>query len=87
MEHTIERALSVYEHKNNVRDHFYCIKHMFELYNTKELLQDLASRPDVETVCAFEKYRMKQHALENKGLTYEEFHPEYFRGITIPSAP
>ncbi len=44
MEWQIYRALGVFEHKNNVREHFYCVKEMFELYNTKELLDKLAAR-------------------------------------------
>ena len=40
-EDQIERALGVFEHKNNVRDHFYCVKGMFDLYKTKEQLQNL----------------------------------------------
>ena len=34
-EDQINRALGVYEHKNNVREHFYCVKEMFDLYKTK----------------------------------------------------
>lgn len=37
-EDQIEEALGVYEHKNNVRKHFYCVKQMFDLYKTKEQL-------------------------------------------------
>ena len=58
MEWQIYRALGVYEHKNNVREHFYCVKQIFELYKTKEQLENLASRPDIDTVCAFDYFRM-----------------------------
>ena len=40
-EDQIERALVVFEHKNNVRDHFFCVKGIFDLYKTKEQLQNL----------------------------------------------
>lgn len=81
MEWQIYRALGIFEHKNNVRDHFYCIKEMLELYNSKELLEKLAARPDIDTVCAFDYHKMKQHALEGTGLRYEDYHPEE-KGIT-----
>jgi hypothetical protein len=81
MEWQIYKALGIYEHKNNVREHFYCIKEMFELYNTKELMEKLAARPDIDTVCAFDYHKMKKHALEGNGLKYEDYHPE-LKGIT-----
>ena len=59
MEWQIYRALGVHKHENNVREHFYCIKEIFELYNTKEKLEKLAARPDIDTVCAFDLYKMK----------------------------
>ncbi len=55
---------------------------MFDLYNTKEKLEKLAARSDIETVCAFDYFKMKKNALEN-GLRYEDFHPEA-KGIKIP---
>jgi hypothetical protein len=76
--------LSVFEHKNNVREHFYCVKEIFELYNTTEKLENLAARADIETVCAFDYFKMKDYALNGKGLSYEDYHPE-LRGIKIPT--
>jgi hypothetical protein len=67
-----------------VREHFYCVKEMLELYNTKELLEKLAARPDIDTICAFDYHKMKVHALEGEGLRYEDYHPE-LKGIKIPS--
>ena len=37
-EDQINRALGIFEHRNNVRDHFHCVKEMFELYKTPEQL-------------------------------------------------
>jgi hypothetical protein len=82
-EDQIHRALGVFEHKNNVREHFYCVKEMFDLYKTKEQLEKLAARPDIDTVCAFDYVRMKKHALEGEGLKYQDFHPE-IKGIKVP---
>lgn len=64
-----------------MREHFYCVKEMFDLYNTKELLEKLAARPDIDTVCAFDYFKMKKNALEGNGLKYEDYHPEV-KGIT-----
>ena len=77
--------MGVYEHKNNVRDHFYCVKRMFELYNTKEQLEKLAKREDVDTICAFEHYRMKKGAAQEGTIDFTAFHPEHFTGYKIPS--
>ena len=80
-------------HENNVREHFYCVKEIFDLYNTKEKLEKLAARPDIDTVCAFDYYRMKSWALGANadqtqgnfpGLRYEDFHPEA-QGIKVPT--
>ena len=73
----------MHTHENNVRDHFYCVKEIFDLYNTKEKLEKLAARPDLDTICAFDYHKMKKHALSEKGLSYEDFHPEA-KGIKIP---
>ena len=75
-EDQINRAMGVFEHKNNVREHYHCIKQMFELHNTAELLKDLSKRPDLDTVCAFDYNRMKQFALTGHGLQYKDYHPE-----------
>ena len=82
-EHQIERALGVYEHKNNVREHFYCVKAMFDMYKTKEQLQKLQELPDLDTVCAFDYYKMKTYAMKGDGLKYHDYHPE-IKGIKIP---
>ena len=37
-EDQINRALGVFEHKNNVREHYYCVKEIFNLYKTPEQL-------------------------------------------------
>ena len=76
----IHRALHVFEHKNNVREHYYCVREIFSFYDTKEKLQKLAERPDLDTVCAFDYVRMKKYALEGEGLNFKDYHPEY-RGI------
>ena len=83
MEWQINKALNVRVHENNVREHFYCVKEIFDLYNTKEKLEKLAARPDLDTVCAFDFHRMKTFALGTSssqgkfaGLRYEDFHPE-----------
>ena len=75
--------MGVHKHENNVREHFYCIKEIFELYNTREKLEKLAQRPDLDTVCAFDYHKMKTNALGRDGLGYEDFHPEV-KGIKIP---
>lgn len=82
-EDQIERALGVMEHKNNVREHFYCLKSMFELHKTQAQLKELAKRPDADTICAFDYVRMKTHAINGEGLRYQDYHPE-FKGITVP---
>ena len=83
MEWQIYKALQVHQHENNVREHYYCIKEIFDLYNTKERLEKLAKRPDLDTVCAFDYHKMKKHSLEGNGLKYEDWHPEA-NGIKIP---
>ncbi|CDW76881.1 UNKNOWN [Stylonychia lemnae] len=83
MEYQIYKSLGVFQHKNNVREHYYCVKEIFDLYNTKELLEKLAARPDIDTVCAFDYLKMKQGALEGSGINYLDYHPEA-RGIKIP---
>ena len=91
MEWQINKALNVRVHENNVREHFYCVKEIFDLYNTKEKLEKLAARPDLDTVCAFDYHRMKTFALGTSssqgkfaGLRYEEFHPEA-QGVKVPT--
>jgi len=83
MEYQIQKALGVFEHRNNVREHYYCIKEIFELYNTKELLEKLAAKPDIDTICAFDYHKMKKYALQGDGLKYIDYHPE-LRGIKVP---
>ena len=75
-EDQIHRALQVFEHKNNVRDHYYCMKEIFDMYSTKEQLQTLAKRPDLETICAFDYLKMKKFALQGHGLHFKDYHPE-----------
>ena len=82
-EDQINRALGVFEHKNNVREHFHCVKQIFDMYKTKEQLVKLSERPDIDTVCAFDYVRMKTYALQGDGLKYQDFHPEV-KGITVP---
>ena len=91
MEWQINKALNVRVHENNVREHFYCVKEIFDLYNTKEKLEKLAARPDIDTVCAFDYHRMKTFALGTSssqgkfaGLRYEDFHPEA-QGVKVPT--
>ena len=91
MEWQINKALNVRVHENNVREHFYCVKEIFDLYNTKEKLEKLAARPDLDTVCAIDYHRMKTFALGTSssqgkfaGLRYEDFHPEA-QGVKVPT--
>ena len=82
-EDQIHRALGVFEHKNNVREHFYCVKQIFDLHKTKEQLEALQAKPDDDTICAFDYVRMKNFALKGDGLKYQDYHPE-IKGITVP---
>ena len=79
-EDQINRALGIYEHQNNVREHYHCVKEMFELYKTPEQLQKLAERQDLDTICAFDYNRMKKTALQGEGLKMQDWHPA-LRGI------
>ena len=79
-EDQIKRALGVFEHQNNVRDHFYCVKEVFDLYKTPEQLQKLADRADLDTICAWDYNRMKTYALQGEGLQMPDWHPE-LRGV------
>jgi len=83
-EDQIHRALGVFEHRNNVRDHYYCVKEMLEIYNSEERLEKLIKRPDLETVCAFDYVKMKKFALEGHGLNYKDYHPSV-QGIQVPT--
>ena len=74
-EDQINRALGVYEHKNNVREHYYCIKEIFGMYNTVEQLEQLKSRPDLDTICAWDYQRMKNYALKGEGLHVNDYKP------------
>ena len=65
----------MFEHKNNVRDHFYCVKEIFEIYKTKEQLKSLSERSDIDTVCAFDYHKMKTFALQGHGLHYKDYNP------------
>lgn len=56
---------------------------MFDLYNTKEKLEKLAARPDIDTICAFDYHKLKSDALAPRGLSFDDFHPEV-KGIKIP---
>ena len=80
----MERALKIYEHKNNVIDHFECVRNIFSLYTSRERLAELRDLPDVDKICAFEFHRMKDHALNKGGLSMPEYHPEHFRKMKIP---
>ena len=91
MEWQINKALQVHTHENNVREHFYCVREIFQLYNTKEKLEKLAARPDVDTICAFDYNRMKTYALGSStsqgkfaGMRYEDFQPAA-QGIKVPT--
>jgi hypothetical protein len=46
-------------------------------------LQALQSKPDLDTVCAFDYVRLKNYALNGDGLKYVDYHPE-IKGIKIP---
>lgn len=82
-EDQIHRALGVFEHKNNVREHFYCVKQILELHSSKEQVKALLARPDLDTVCAFDYHQMKSNALSAGGLSYKDWHPEA-QGIKVP---
>lgn len=79
-EDQIERAVGVRLHKQNVREHFYCVKEIFDLYKTPEQLKTLQERPDLDTICAWDYQRMKNYALSGEGLKMNDYHPE-LRGI------
>ena len=79
-EDQINRALGIYEHRNNVRDHYYCVKEIFDLHTTVERLEALQKRPDLDTICAFDYHKMKKYALEGEGLKIQDFKPE-LRGV------
>ena len=79
-EDQIERAVGVRLHKQNVREHYYCVKELFDLYKTPEQLQKLADRPDLDTICAWDYQRMKTYALSGEGMKMDDWHPE-LRGI------
>ena len=83
-EDQIHRALGVFEHKNNVREHFYCVKQIFDLHKTQDQLKALQARPDLDTVCAFDYVKMKNFALNGNGLKYQDYHPEA-QGINVPT--
>ena len=82
-EDQINRALGIFEHKNNVREHFYCVKEFMDLYKTKTQLETLSKKPDIDTFCAFDYVRMKDYALKGDGLKYADYHPE-IKGIKVP---
>ena len=91
MEWQIKKAIGVNNHENNVREYFYCVSEIFALYNTKEKLTNLAARPDVDTVCAYDYHKMKTFAVGTSisqgkfaGLRYEDFHPEA-QGKVVPT--
>jgi hypothetical protein len=85
-EDQIHRALGVFEHKNNVREHYHCLKNIFDLHKTKEQLKALIERPDVDTICAHDYVKMKKNALAVNGLHYKDFNPAA-QGITVPVFP
>ena len=80
-EDQINRALGIFEHRNNVRDHYHCVKEIFSLYKTPEQLKALSERPDLDTICAYDYQRMKNYALSGEGLHVSDSLPE-MRGVT-----
>ena len=40
-EDQINRALGIFEHRNNVRDYHYCVKELFSVHNSVEALEKL----------------------------------------------
>ena len=66
-----------------MREHYHCVKEIFELYNTSELLKNLAKRPDLDTICAWDYNRMKKYALQSNGLSYRDYNPAA-QGISVP---
>jgi hypothetical protein len=79
----MERALKIREHKNNVIDHYDCVKRVFSLYTSVERLTEIKELPDVNTLCAYEYHKMKKNALSG-GLDFKEFHPEHYKGLKLP---
>ena len=67
-EDQINRALGIFEHRNNVRDYHYCVKQMFQIYNNVEMLEQLKQREDIDTICAHDYHRMKKYAVQGEGL-------------------
>ena len=68
--------------RNIVREHFYCVKNIFDLHKSREQLDTLAKRPDLDIVCAFDYQRMKEFALNGNGLKYANYNPEA-QGIKV----
>ena len=83
-EDQIHRALGVFEHRNNVREHYHCVKGIFDLYKTKEELEKFSKRQDLDTICAFDYVKMKKFALNEHGLHFKDYHPEA-QGIVVPT--
>ena len=83
----MERYLQVHLFELYLTEHFQCLQRMFKLYNTKEKLSQLIERPDIDLVCAHELYKLKEHVLNNDGLNYKNFHPEFYQGIKLPEKP
>ena len=82
-EDQIHRAFGIFEHKNNVREHFPCVQEIFDLYKTRKQLGKLSNRPDLDTICALKYLKMKKFALNEHGLSFKDNHPEA-QGISVP---
>jgi hypothetical protein len=70
--------LGIREFENKYMDHFKCVAKLFSMYSTKEQLEKLASRSDIDLACAYEFHEMKKIALSEHGLDYKSFHPQYY---------
>lgn len=81
----MERILKIFEHKNNLIDYYQCVERYLTMYSDKEHLQKLQEKRDIDLACAFEHHQMKKHIMEEDGLKYENYYPEHFRKMTIPS--
>ena len=79
-----ERYLGVNRFKHLYYDHYICIKGVLELYDSKEKLDILQKRSDIDTVCGYEYYQMKKGVLEQNILDYEAMNNKYFKKINIP---
>ena len=79
-----ERAKNVNPFKHRLIDHYKCIHNILTLYDDKQKLDKLSLRPDIQTICAYEYYKLKKGVMEEGILEYKTMHNHYFQNIYIP---